>query len=270
MKTIALIFVILFCYVSAVGSVFADIANVNTNNQEATKIDKAELRERFLSRTGGFIPNKKNSRGSIAIISAQKFVSNSFIKARAEKLESQLWFNVNFSEADMTFSMTNVRAMSKVGAGNVSILLVETSELPALVHLPEDRLVIVNVTALAKGSVDKKTAEKRIAQEISRAAGFVLGLGYSKVPGGVMSPYQSVEELDDVLTDILPADLAINADFAAANFGITRFTRITYRKACMEGWAPKPKNIYQKKIYDEVYEIPSKPIQIKYKGSQKK
>ena len=38
----------------------------------------------------------------------------------------------------------------------------------------------------------------------------------------------------------------------------------TYDRACQEGWAPAPTNDVQKAIWDEVHEMPTEPIKIKY------
>lgn len=269
MKQLSSAFLVLVCMLllSSVG--YSSVNSVSNTNSTQT-LDKAEIRERFLSRTGGFIPNKKDARGCIAIINAQKNLSEQFIRSRAEKIEAQLWLRVSYFASNVTVSMLNLKSIAKSGGGNVSVIVIEDHGLPALIHLPEERVAVVNIAPLAKGVLKREQMEKRVSQELSRAVAFVLGLGYSKIPGGIMSPLQSIEDLDGVMTDLLPADIAINADFSAANFGITRFTRNTYRKACQEGWAPLPKNKYQKKIYDEVYRIPDSPLQIKYKASEKK
>ena len=242
----------------------------STNSATAKEQEAAAKREKFLTRSGGMIPNKKVAKGSIAVVNAQKLVSADFVKARTERLESQLWFRMNCVECDKSVTIENIGEAIKVGGGTVTVVLADAGALPAIVHLPELRACLLNVAALAKDSPDKAKLEKRVAKELSRSTAFVLGIGYSQNPGGLMSPFTSLAEIDDVLVDMLPSDLAINSDYQAGVFGITRFARSFYRKACEEGWAPPPKNKYQEAIWKEFREIPSKPMKIKYDPVSKK
>lgn len=221
---------------------------------EAARIaeKKAAQREKFLSSTGGMVPNKKNAKGSIAFIDAQKLVSGEFVQKRMHRLQDQVWFHTNYVPYDEPVTLDSVAEATKTGKGTVSVVLAEAGTLPAIVHLPEMRTVIVNVNALNKDAPDKAKLESRVAKEISRAFAFVIGIGYSQTPGGLMSPYTSLAELDDIFVDMLPADLALNSDYQAGVFGITRFSRATYKKACQEGWAEPPKNDYQKAIWEKV------------------
>jgi len=52
-------------------------------------------------------------------------------------------------------------------------------------------------------------------------------------------------------------------NFLKAN-GMSQEQRATYRHACEQGWAPAPTNDYQKAIWNEVHEMPTEPIKIKY------
>jgi hypothetical protein len=47
-------------------------------------------------------------------------------------------------------------------------------------------------------------------------------------------------------------------------FGVLPAQVSTYRKACVEGWAPPPANDVQKIIYTEVNSKPTEPIKIKF------
>ena len=68
----------------------------------------------------------------------------------------------------------------------------------------------------------------------------------------------------EVLHDRVPMDKvqAIGAYLAA--HGVTPLVTAHYRQACKQGWAPAPTNEYQKAIWDQVHEIPTEPLKIKY------
>jgi hypothetical protein len=70
----------------------------------------------------------------------------------------------------------------------------------------------------------------------------------------------SIEELDKVLIETPEPEVRLTIDVAADRFGITKFKRTTYRTACEKGFASPPKDAYQKAIWNEFRELPSKPI----------
>lgn len=245
--------------VAAEQSLTDNTAVANGSGEEVVISNK----EKLLRRTGGMIPNKKNAKGSIAVIDAQSVVDSDFVKTRVNRLENQLWFRFKYSQTANAVTMANLVEEAKAADGTLTVVLSDFGGSPAILHFPELRIVVVNIAALTKDSPDKRKLESRVAKQLSRATAFVLGLGYSAAPGGVLYPYRTCAELDDVLVDMLPSDLAISADYQAGVFGITRFTRSTYRKACEEGWAPDPKNEYQRAIWKEYHELPTEPIVIK-------
>ena len=50
----------------------------------------------------------------------------------------------------------------------------------------------------------------------------------------------------------------------AATRGIGMISFASYRTACQQGWAPAPTNDAQRTIWQEVHQIPDKPITIKF------
>lgn len=245
-------------------SIITSLVCFATIAEEVANMEEESPRDKFVKHTGGFIANKKAAKGSIAIINAQSQVDGEFISKRAEKLEAQLWFNVKYLKVEKKVDFETLSDVIKEGKGTVSVVLVECDKCPSLITIPEMRCALVNVSPLVVDNPDKAKLEKRVAKEITRATAFVLGLGYGNTPGGVLDPIKSVRELDAIFVDMLPGDMAIEADHAAGKLGITRFKRSTYKKACEEGWAPAPKNDIQKAIWDSVHQLPSEPIKIKF------
>ena len=46
--------------------------------------------------------------------------------------------------------------------------------------------------------------------------------------------------------------------------GVAVRRRVSYRKACQEGWAPAPTNDIQKAIWDKVHAVPATPMKIEF------
>lgn len=79
-----------------------------------------------------------------------------------------------------------------------------------------------------------------------------------------MDPVLSASELDKIPVDVIGLDVLPAVSRAAEQFGIGRFRRTTYLKACQEGWASAPTNDIQKAIWNKVHEVPDKPIKIEF------
>ena len=74
-----------------------------------------------------------------------------------------------------------------------------------------------------------------------------------------------VAKLEDAynLKDVLPHDVVNRQLKYLAGMNVTPRVRVTYKKACEEGWAPAPTNDIQKAIWDKVHAMPTAPIKIK-------
>jgi hypothetical protein len=74
----------------------------------------------------------------------------------------------------------------------------------------------------------------------------------------------SVEELDKFETDNLPIDGPMRCSRYLLSLGVRPFRRVSYRKACEEGWAPSPTNDIQKAIWNAVHSVPKNPMKIEF------
>ena len=227
-------------------------------------------REKFMKATGGFMVDKRNAVGFVALINGQSRVSADFVKARAAKLEKNIWLSVNYSVPGKALTLDGIDKAVKDSKGNVAIVLIDNKEWPALINIPESKCAVVNVAALSKDCKDNVMLESRLSKEIARAFCFALVVPYSTRPGGTMDIITSMSDLDKVLVDGIGLDLMPFIERSAERFGIKRFKRTTYRKACEEGWAPAPANEYQKAIWDKVHAMPTEPIKIKPETTKQK
>ena len=66
------------------------------------------------------------------------------------------------------------------------------------------------------------------------------------------------------LKDLLPHDVVTRQLKYLAAMNVTPKVRITYKKACEEGWAPAPTNEFQKAIWEKVHAAPKNPMKIKF------
>ena len=127
---------------------------------------------------------------------------------------------------------------------------------------PESRWACVNVSALAKDGADGVKVQRRVRREMLRAFASLAGGGGSMDPLCVSRTATSLAELDAIKSNDLSYDPLVRAEEALKAMGITPYRRTTYREACQEGWAPAPTNDIQKAIWDEVRQLPAKPLKI--------
>ena len=91
-----------------------------------------------------------------------------------------------------------------------------------------------------------------------------FGGGVSQFKNSPMQAVANPEDLDKVLVDGLPYDALAGILHNLKSAGGTISHKATYRKACIDGWAPAPTNDYQKVIWEEIHAKPTNPIKIKF------
>jgi hypothetical protein len=132
------------------------------------------------------------------------------------------------------------------------ILLVDGGKkMPSLTVCPEERVAIVNAdkaTQFATGT----DADARLIKEMWRAVGFISGAGFSPNDTSVMQPVGSPLELDTVEWQVIHPSAYQNMSKFFKKYGVKRGHSVTYKKACLEGWAPAPTNDYQRAIFEAV------------------
>lgn len=238
---------------------------VRSRNGRVLTPQEIEQRERnkqaILESSGGFIFDKRAAQGSIVVINAQTKIDAAQIASFASRLEGSTAMLVRCVTEKKPVDFSNLDAALASASGTVSVVVTESDSLPALISIPEKKCAIVNVNPLAKDGPEKTF--ERTKKEIARAVCFVFSVGYSGSQGSVMDPVFSMKALDGILVDnIGVAQRAQIEKVGTLCFGMRRFKRTTYAKACQEGWAPKPQDKYQKAIWDKTHEMPTKPLTI--------
>lgn len=141
-------------------------------------------------------------------------------------------------------------ALASTGAA-FALCVADAGEAPALGVYPEERIVVVNASAL-KGGDDPLAPEVRVVKELWRGLGFVAGLGYAQFPNDVHQPVYSLAELDALEYQVMQPMHFDGVYRQMGRFGATRARHIPYRLAVFEGWAASPTNEYQRIVWDEV------------------
>ena len=79
-----------------------------------------------------------------------------------------------------------------------------------------------------------------------------------------MAGMKSISDLDKYPDEAIPVDVLGRTLRYLPEAGCNLRTMVPYRTACREGWAPAPTNDIQKAIWNEVRQLPTKPIKIEF------
>ncbi len=149
------------------------------------------------------------------------------------------------------------------GATNAPVRVEVVDEGDSITTLyPEEMRGVVSVKALSKDSPTKEVLLVRVQKAVARAGLHLMGSGYGP-RGCLSSTVRSLADLDRLALDP-PTPDAMTRLRGGRMSGVKMLRFATYQQACREGWAPPPANKRQKEIWDEVHQLPSKPIKIEF------
>lgn len=229
---------------------FATIAAVTfaARDQAATKLTKAEKEHLRLVKTGGMIA--RQGEGKAVIVNCQRKFPTAALATTIEPFKELLKVEMEVRGGSWKFG-------DGVPPGaNVALYVVDDPEIPLSLIAPEARWGVVNVAQIDK--------ESNLKKEVTRVAIMTFGAGVSQYKVSPMQPITSVKDLDSLVGSTLTVDVTMAMRANLEKLGLTQTKYTTYRKACMEGWAPQPTNEHQKAIWEQIHTIPDKPITIEF------
>ena len=212
------------------------------------KLTPEQREERKYRHFGGHIYQPVKSK-VVSILDEQSIVGREVIESIASEMQSMLMLPVA------------VNASSNVA---VRIRLRADEKAAPLVIMPDNAIAIVDVKALSADKPGKTLLETRLSKEIWRGLVYALGGGNTYVQNCVMKQVSSLKGLDAIPSRTACPDAYLRIAESARTIGLNPLRRVTYRQACREGWAPAPSNDVQKAVWEQIHQIPDKPITIEY------
>lgn len=226
----------------------ADVVKANSKPEKKvlTDSEKAELREKRLMKTGGSVTQE--GKGKIVVVNAQQKYPLAVVEKSMSDLRRLSRMNLEVRPGAWKFG-------EKIPAdASIAMFVIDDGAFPMSLVAMEAKWGVVNVSSLQN--------EQQVERELMRVAVATFGGGVSQYKISPMQPVFSPEDLDAMVGVKLTID-AGNAIIAnLQKIGMTRSRVSTYRKACMEGWAPAPTNKYQKAVWDDVHTLPSQPLKL--------
>lgn len=219
---------------------------------------RRNIREAVYRHTGGKIEVPGERQGTIVWVNAQDKASRTWIESMAKHFAEMIHVQINVDEG--TFEFPNVKIK-----GNATLYIIDDRAMPTILHAPESRWTVVNVSRLVEGEGAKPAFfEARVKKELARGFCLLAGTQKSNYPQSLLGPVTKPSDLDEFTNYELPVDIPTRFHEYLAGFGIKPYRLTTYRKACQQGWAPPPTNDVQRAIWEQMRQIPDKPITIEF------
>ena len=208
--------------------------------------------------TGGIIVTTFKGTKDIYYVNAQSKASDQLIEEARKKMELTLKTPIKIKSGIFSFPYPKIE-------GELTLFIINDENMPLSLVAPEGRWAFVNVAPLAKDrGVKKQFFEARVKKEMARIACILFGNMGSSYKRNLLSFIGSAEELDKFESDNLPIDGPMRCTKYLLSLGVRPFRRVSYRKACEEGWAHNPTNNIQEAIWNEVHAAPKNPMKIEF------
>ena len=223
---------------------------------------KTERTALIEARTGGILVKPNSGRGKIAVVDAQKTFQKRTVQDIAASLRKELMVEVDVVEsANVKFaSAGGILKRSGAAAG---VILVDAEDLPTILVAPDNSWALVNALAMQKN-------EELFKKEAIRAFAMGAGAYLSQMQLTLMGPFKNQRQIAAIPTSRLPADAVMKVLRKLKESGVEPYIRMSYRKACQEGWAPNPTNDVQRGIWEKVHAPPKTPMHIKFDPATQK
>ena len=249
-------------------------AGAKTNEvAQLTREERIARRDKIMmERHGGLLFAKGTPAGRIVIVNAQTKVATNNFDFTA--LKGGYWLRglctiVSENVKPAACVVGEMDALRKKHDANFLLLVTDDPKLPASLVAVESQWAILNVAALEKGAATPEMTRIRARNEFTRVFCMLCGGFSSQFKAPLTNYVVTLADLDNCLADP-PVDVDARLREYLDMRGVKPGRRVTYRKACQEGWAPAPTNDIQKAIWNQVHEIPTKPIKIEFEGKKGK
>ncbi len=256
----------LISYIAVLAAVitFAESDVQYYNGQKLKKMTPEEKAEWLARRASNVAIQNFPDCGKIIIVNAQKEIKDEYFKEPVDELSSRLRIPLAISTSEKTVTTSNASSFIAESNAKGGIFIISNVSLPMSIIAQEDKWGLVNIAALKKDNPADSVLRKRIIREIGRVFAFVFGATDAMFDGCVTEPVNSLADLDSLNSDTISPGLDERIIKHLRKMGMKPGRKTTYRRACMEGWAPAPTNKWQQAIWDKVHTVPKDPMKIEY------
>lgn len=223
-----------------------------------------------LRRTGGEVCREGSQQGTILFMNAQKIVPEAELAPAVEALKQRSHLNIKIATDKADVTPLTAGEIKKAKSVDIIVFIVADEKSPTmLLNAPEDGWAIVNAAAVTVGARNDVFKAARLRKEMQRAFFSVAGAMNSTFPNSLMKAVRQPADLDKMGEEI-SLDAYGRTMENLKSLGVTPTETTTYLQACRLGWANPPTNDIQRTIWNQVHQIPGKPIKIEFDPNKDK
>ena len=219
------------------------------------KINRAKLEAAIYKRTGGKLKIPGTQKGKVVYVNCQKAADGAILKEHAAFFAKELKIEIETVEGAFDLAKPTI-------SGDASLFIIDDPAMPMSLVAPEAKWAMINVAPL-KTSKDV-FFKARVKKQLTRGFCFLGGAVSSQYPQALTECVTKAEQLDKYVDEKLPFDIMQRFATYLPGYGVTPYRLQTYKKACEEGWAPQPTNDVQKVIWDQIHQVPTNGLEIKF------
>lgn len=234
---------------------------------------QAEFAKKYYANTGGRVVKPNSGEGKVVVYNAQTKIPEATLKTVLDHMTITMAVRMELVKGE-SVGIEAFDAAAKKSGGGATIFLVDSPALPLSLVAYENGWGMVNAAPLATSPADKLA--ERTEKELTRTMALTCGLAGGMGAASLMIPVRKVDALDNCELPMERGNNMITGPIHRylLNFGVTPVTVATYRKACADGWAPKPKDDAQRALWESTLEKkergPVNGIKILPKGKDEK
>lgn len=267
MKQLIVLACAAICTVSVVAKdrPFSSNKPLSEMTPEERAIRHKEAAQNRLEYYGGKVSKPGSQKGRILFVDACAESKDAAVASVIESETKMFKFKVECvkNAGEKPSPKNAAKKMKELGA-DVAIFLVECDECETpLLVAPDSGWAIVNFAPILKDAKNDAFKANRTRKTLTRAFYATCGAMNGNQSGSLMGTVTKAEDIDR-LGDAVPLEVVQRIKESLEKRGVTPEFITTYRRACKLGWAPMPTNAVEKAIWDEMHELPSAPIKIKY------
>lgn len=249
--------------VASSATVYAEIVKPESDVKSLTPAQKMK-REKRLKKYGGYVYRIPDNPGKFAVLNAQRSLDIADFEVDLRDLSK---FNcIGFDAANISdkVDVTTAGTVLKASGANGAVFIIDDPAYPISLVAAESKWGIVNIAPLKTGAKDNESLKKRARRELWRVFYAVAGAADADVQLCLLRPVFSGDDIEALVPNTVCPAVQPRVDDHLKAMGLKKWQRATYREACEAGWAPEPKDDYQKAIWAEYHTKPTQPIKIKF------
>ena len=238
----------------------AAIADEAKATNAVSKARKWSVEKSRMVSFGGYVLKEGSAHGKVVFLNAQQKVKSADLGKAMKVIEDVVHPLYELKDVE-TVKVSNPAADIANAGGTIGVVIADVAAAPALLVAPENGWAVVNVSALEKDCPNADTLIARTRKEVLRAFAMVGGGAFvARDPEVMRMDVRVPKDLDLIAYETYGVDVKSGFENNLPLTGITPWRKVTYKKACQEGWAHSPTNEYQKRIWDKVHQLPTNPL----------